>query len=343
MNTLLEETLSNQLSKHQNVLIAPLNWGLGHAVRCIPIIYACIHLGKNVFIASDGRPLAFLKSEFPNIPSFELSSYNIKYPFESIVANLFIQSFHILKTIRKENKEISDIIKHTQCTAIISDNRMGVFHKNVLNIYVTHQYNLLHSSKIMACMGCKIHHYFMKNFDTVWIPDYATPLSLAPQLTATNDKRVHYIGPLTTLKKKDCTKDIDILVILSGPEPQRTLLENLLLDTLTQEKGCKIYFIRGTTHPLERKKIENNIKIVNIALRQEIEEVLNRSKLLISRSGYTTVMDTADHDISKIWIPTPGQTEQLYLAQNLSKKPNNIFLEQKNINKLPNILRSLNN
>lgn len=333
--------IDQQLSEHNRILIAPMNWGLGHAVRCIPIIKACLQLGKEVYIASDGLALEFLKEEFPQLPYVSLPSYNIVYPTHSMILNLLYQSPHIISTFKKENKEVKNILSLTGCTAIISDNRMGIYHRDTLNIYLTHQIHIAHKIGIVSYGASKIHQAFFKNFDKVWIPDYCGAEALAPKLSHSFDKNVTYLGPLTTIKPQKTTLDWDIVVVLSGPEPQRTQLENQLLKVLSDLTHLNIAFVRGSVSVLHSQKIQKHILIQNKASRKDIEQFYNKTKILIARSGYTTIMDTQLLDIYKIWIPTPGQTEHEYLAEQFSKKPKNINLKLKNINKLKNIIRSL--
>lgn len=336
----LQQIIEQQLSGHERVLMAPLNWGMGHAVRCIPLIKACLEAGKTTYIATDGQPLSFLKKEFPVLTYLELPSYEISYPFESIVLNLLYQTPKIIRIIQEEHNEIQKIIATTGCTAIISDNRIGACHEKTLNIYMTHQMNIVHRFPWLATAGTHIHRYMMRRFDRVWIPDYEGKNALAPALSQTHSPGVTYLGPLTTITHTNGSKDLDISVILSGPEPQRTFLENQLAAVLNELSFYSICFVRGCINDDPVPSFSNHVQVLNTASRKQISHILGRTRLLISRSGYTSVMDTFSSDIHKIWIPTPGQSEQEYLAERMSLLPDNVMLHQNDINKLKNIIIS---
>jgi hypothetical protein len=333
--------IQQQLSGHSRILVAPLNWGLGHAVRCIPLIEACLKAGKTVFIASDGQALTFLQKEFPSLPSFQLPSYSITYPFPSIVGNLIYQSPGILKAVINEHKDVKKIVAFTGCTAIISDNRWGVYHKSTLNIYITHQMNLTHRYVWLAKAGTYIHCKLMRRFDKIWIPDYKGEKALAPTLSFTDSDKATYLGPLTTVKWQKSEKNNDMAVILSGPEPRRAILENDLLNILSDFTSLKIVFVRGSDKDSSNATVPEHIQMIHTASRDQIEHILNTTRILVARSGYTTVMDTWHSDIHRIWIPTEGQSEQEYLAKRLAQLPENVVILPNKINKLKNIITSL--
>ena len=131
------------LKKHQRILIAPLHWGFGHATRCIPIIDHLISSGKDVAIAGDSASFAMLQRRYPNLTSFELPSYNVRYG-SSMTLSMLLQGLKLMVTYRKELKEVDRIVKDWQPNVIISDNRFGVRHKDSHNIYLTHQLNIQH-------------------------------------------------------------------------------------------------------------------------------------------------------------------------------------------------------
>ncbi len=342
MNTFVQNIITQQINPpHQRILIAPLNWGLGHAVRCMPIIQSCLDLGHDVVIASDGLALDYLKNEFPQLECYLLTSYDIKYSTQSMVFNLIMQSPKIWRAIIQEEKETQKIIEVTKSTTIISDNRMGVYQKGVLNIYMTHQYHILHRLRWIGYIASKLHQSLFKRFDKVWIPDFGDDNAVAPHLSSTSDGRVSYLGILTTINVETLPKIHNVVIILSGPEPQRSILENAINNTLGNWSDISIVMVRGSNSYIDLGTFPANMKVVNMANRTEIATLLNSTNILVARSGYTTIMDVEALDIEIIWIPTPGQTEQEYLAKKLNKRPKNHFLEQKNINTLQKIIRSL--
>ncbi|WP_299116321.1 glycosyltransferase [uncultured Winogradskyella sp.] len=308
-----------QAQNRKRVLVAPLHWGLGHATRCIPIINALISQGFEPVIASDGGALELLKKEFPKLSAFELPSYNISYSKKSNGFKLkFLKaSPHILKTIKRERKRVAQLVETERIDGIISDNRFGVRHKAIPSVYLTHQLNVL--SGKTTWLSSKWHQDIIKKFDECWVPDFEHSPNLSGELGHTKRQlnNVKYIGPLSRFKKQNNEESIDILVILSGPEPQRTQLEKKLLFELKNKKKS-VVFVRGMVEGKQQTTIIDNIEMYNYMTSNELETAINSSKLIISRSGYTTIMDLAKLEKKAIFIPTPGQFEQLYLAEKLS-------------------------
>lgn len=310
----------NQVQHKKRILIAPLHWGLGHATRCIPIINALISQDFEPVIASDGGALELLKKEFPQLSASELPSYNISYSKKNNGFKLkFLKaSPHILKTIKRERKRVKQLVETEKLDGIISDNRFGVRYDGIPSVYITHQLNVL--SGKTTWLSSKWHQKMVKKFDECWVPDFEQNPNLSgdlghPKCLLNNIK---YIGPLSRFKKQNLKKDIDILAILSGPEPQRTQLEKKLLFELKNKKN-KVVFVRGLVEDKQHVTMIDNIEMYNYMTSNELETAINSSKLVVSRSGYTTIMDLAKLEKKAVFIPTPGQFEQLYLAKRLSK------------------------
>ena len=303
----------------KNILIAPLNWGLGHATRCIPIINELIDLDFNPIIASDGEALKLLQKEFPELKSIELPSYNIKFPKNGIFLKwkLIFNTPQFIKIIKKEEKLIPKLIESENISGIISDNRFGVRSDKIPSVFMTHQLNVLSGSTTF--LSSKIHQKYIKRFDECWIPDVNTENSLAKKLTHSDKvKNQKYIGFLSRFKKRDLDKKYDLLVLLSGVEPLRTQLENKLLSELTNYNG-KVLFVRGVIEKEKRTTENNNITLCNYLLSDELETAINESNLVIARSGYSTIMDLAVLSKKAFFIPTTGQYEQEYLAKRIQK------------------------
>lgn len=323
------------------VIVAPLHWGLGHAARCIPIIYWLKSVCKQVIIASDGPALDILIREFPDLTHYPLPSYQIKYKYSGIFMNIILGLPHILIAMYQEQKITAHIVKETGATLIFSDNRLGFRCPNTKNYYLTHQLNILHPNKLIAALGTYLHQWVIKKFDACFVPDFNNEQSLCPALSKNNHIRSVPIGSISRIEHKKALLNTDILVILSGPEPQRSILEGRLLEILRQMTEYKIIFIRGSKTPSISAHKDPHIDIIDIADQHQITSVLNQSKLLISRSGYTTIMDIHRLDIKAILIPTPGQTEQEYLADFHQKNPKYQKLNQNELNKLEKTIKSL--
>lgn len=305
----------------KKILVAPLNWGLGHATRCIPIIEALEDNDFEPVIASDGVALALLKKEFPYLTTLELPSYKIQYAQngKNFKWKLFKQIPNMYRAIKKEQKQVEKWLGEYRIEGIISDNRLGIHSRKVPSVFITHQLNVLTGNT--SWFTTKIHHLFIKKFDICWVPDVANKPNLSGKLghlTKTN-LNIKYIGPLSRLHKKPMPEIYDLMVLLSGPEPQRTLLENKLHEELKNYDG-KIIFIRGVVEEEQKITSRFNITSYNFMNSSELETAFNQSKMVLCRSGYTTIMDLAQLGKKAFFIPTPGQYEQEYLAKKLKKK-----------------------
>ena len=323
------------------VIVAPLNWGLGHASRCIPVIHWLIQHCAQVIIASDGESLELLKKEFPQLTFESCPGYNIRYKYENILVNMLMALPTMIRAVNREKAIVKSLSQKYNANVILSDNRLGCRTKKTRNYYITHQINILHPNKLIASLGSALHQWFIKKFDTCFVPDYEGERAICPALSSGKDIKAVYIGPLTRIRKFDLPKKTDICVILSGPEPQRSKLESLLLTVLNTLNTYKICFVRGTEIGSPTVKSENHISMINILPSQQIETLLNTSKILIARSGYSTIMDIHLLDINAILIPTPGQTEQEYIADVIKNDYKYYIINQNETKKLPEIIESM--
>ncbi len=319
------------ISKQLNVLIAPLNWGLGHATRCIPIIRFYLENNCGVFIASDGLALAILRKEFPELKSFELASYRASYPTSSIVINVTLQSPFILRAYYAEKRQIKKIVKENDIQLVISDNRFGVFSKDTFNVIISHQLHLKAQSKWAEIFSNKVNYLGMRMFDEIWVPDFEGELNLSGTLSHPPlDGSVCYLGPISRISPKGINVEKGkILIILSGPEPQRTFLEKEMLKQATKLNE-KFVLVQGLTTKEFSVEEKGNVTIYPFLFGEQLNEMLESSEIIVTRSGYTTVMDLYALGKKTIMIPTPGQSEQVYLAEHLHTLPQFVFVEQKN-------------
>ncbi|MFG6687214.1 glycosyltransferase [Mariniflexile sp. HNIBRBA6329] len=304
----------------KRILVAPLNWGLGHAARCIPIINALIENGFEPMIASDGAALTLLQKEFPRLSSIELPSYDITYTKNGkfLKLKLLTNTPKLINAIKAEKKSTKNIIENNSISGIISDNRLGVYSKKVPSVFITHQLKVLSGST--TWFSTKVHEKFIKNFNACWVPDVETDVNLSGKLgrPETFEIPTTYMGTLSRFEKRYVNIVNDLLVLLSGPEPQRTLLENKLLGELKNYAG-KVVFVKGLMEKEQTIQLIGNITIYNFMTSSLLEKTINESALVISRSGYTTVMDLAKLGKKAFFIPTPGQFEQEYLATRLTE------------------------
>lgn len=305
----------------KRILVAPLNWGLGHATRCIPIINALYSHGFEPVIASDGIALSLLQKEFPEFSSIELPSYDITYSKKGTYFKLKIlkDSPKLLKAIKAERNTIKQIVDAHDIKGIVSDNRLGVHHDGIPCAFITHQLNVLSGST--TWLSTTLHNQYMYKFNECWVPDAKGDLNLSGKLGHKKQVGIatKYIGPISRFTKTDLDKSIDLLVLLSGPEPQRSLLEEKLLKEIENFSGS-IVFVRGVPEKDQNIEQRKHVTFFNFMTSSRLEKTINRSKIVLSRSGYTTIMDLAKLEKKAFFIPTPGQSEQEYLAKRLTQQ-----------------------
>jgi len=304
----------------KRILVAPLNWGLGHATRCIPIIKALISEDFVPVIASDGAALTLLRKEFPKLTTIELPGYNITYTKNGKLFKLKLLKDlpKLLKAIKAEKKAIVSILEQNDISGIISDNRLGVRNRKVPSVFMTHQLNVLSGNT--TWLSTKMHQNIIKKFDACWIPDTEGDINLSGKLGHVKkfDIPTTYIGPLSRFTNTRSEIKNDLMVLISGPEPQRTFLEEKLLFELIGYSG-KVVFVKGIMEEKQTMQVFGNITIYNFMTSELLEKTINESALVVSRSGYTTVMDLAKLNKKAFFIPTPGQFEQEYLAKRLTE------------------------
>ncbi|WP_326936143.1 glycosyltransferase family protein [Flavobacterium sp. PL11] len=302
----------------KTILIAPLNWGLGHVTRCIPIISALLENNFNPIIASDGQALLLLKKEFPDLLALELPSYQIEYPKngKNLKWKLFKNSLKTVRAVRQEKKIIAEWIPEYNINGIISDNRLGIYSYKVPSVYITHQLKVMSGNT--TWITSKIHQQFIKKYTECWIPDFESEPNLSGKLghLAKTSLKIKYIGSLSRLNKKDIQIKYDLMIVLSGLEPQRGLFEAKLKKEVLKYEG-KTVFIKGVIEENQIKKQEGNVTYYNFMTSKELEKTFNSSELILCRAGYTTIMDLAQLQKKAFFVPTPGQFEQEYLAKYL--------------------------
>ncbi len=313
----------NKKNVQKRVLIAPLDWGLGHATRCVPIITALLAQGFHVFIGSEKAGAALLKKEFPQLQILPLQGYHVSYSKkgEGFLWKMITQIPAIAVAIKREKNWLKKIIADYKIDMVISDNRFGLYNKNVHCIFITHQLKIKTGHSFTEKIAQKINYKYINKFDECWVIDEEGDGNLAGELSHPKKMpniTVKYIGALSRFKKYEVEKKYDLLVLLSGPEPQRTIFENMLIQQIQHLKRT-IVLVRGL--PAEENTLSiDGLEIYNHLPASNLNELILASKIMVARSGYTTVMDMAALQQKAILVPTPGQTEQEYLATYLSKK-----------------------
>jgi spore coat polysaccharide biosynthesis predicted glycosyltransferase SpsG len=325
------------LFSSKTIFYGALDWGLGHATRSVPIIKQLLKENTIVLGVTPLTKLVF-DEEFPELKKIELPPYNVKYSnILPLWLKLGFDSGRIGRIIKEENKVLQNIIAENKIDVVISDNRFGLYNDKIHSVFVTHQ--LFLKAPVFENLGSKINQNYISRFNEVWVPDLESEKeSLSGELSRGKQfhSNVKYIGPQSRLFDviTNVEKDkYDYLILLSGPEPTRTELENLLLEKV-KSSNKKIALVKGSTIQHSTFNIQH-CEAFDFPKKEELKKLILSSKKIICRSGYSTLMDM--HLLGKkdlILIPTPGQTEQEYLADYWGKKFGTQTLCQSEINKL---------
>jgi uncharacterized protein (TIGR00661 family) len=313
-------------SKGLKILVAPLDWGLGHATRCIPIIKELINRGHEVVLATSGKQKILLQEEFPTLQFIDLRGYMVRYGSQKRLSllKILIQIPKILIQIKREKRWLTNYLRSNKLDLLISDNRFGLSAPGLCSVFITHQLHIRSPfGKISSRVLTAVNYKFINHFSICWVPDFNNAYSLSGKLSHPEILPVipiRYIGPLTRFATSGISIDTDLLmIIISGPEPQRSLFEKKLFAQLKNYEG-KAIVVRGLPGIYEIPEIPSNIVVYNHLPAISLNKLINESEFVISRSGYSTIMDLLTLGKKGILIPTPGQPEQEYLAEYLFEK-----------------------
>ncbi|MBI2628823.1 hypothetical protein HYW74_01950 [Candidatus Pacearchaeota archaeon] len=315
---------------NKNILFAVNSLGLGHATRSLPLIE---HYAKNnkVYIVSTGNALSFLKSEFKNNKNIDFYNFEGFPPLLrgsgiNFYLYIFKDAFKAALSVKKEKNFCNELIKKHNINLIISDCRYGFYDKDIPSFVLTHMVDILLSGpiKIFSKIVNFYNYRCLNKYDLVFILDFEDKRNLSGKLSHNKhaNKLLHkYIGILSSYKKEKIKQDIDYYFIISGflLDTKYTFV-NSLIEQSKKLKGKKIFVLGDTTQMYHKVNKENNIEIYSYASGKLRNKLMNRAKIVISRSGYTTVMDLAELDKKGLFAPTPKQTEQEYLAKSLNEK-----------------------
>lgn len=319
----------------KTVFVAVLDWGLGHATRCVPVIRELQKQSCKVVVGGSGTSLKFLKSEFNGLTFYDLPEYNITYPSNGrLVQHLIPQMPNVMRQIQLEHKLTLDIIKKENIDCIISDNRYGCFSNAIKSIFICHQLNLQLPGWV-SFLSRFINHLHLKRigkFNEVWVPDEEQGFRFSGKLSVCKLNNVKWIGILSRFSSSQNSDVIkyDVAALVSGPEPQRTNFENMLRQQLLNSNKRSI-LIKGK--PGSSQFIVNGpLTEVDHLDSKELESVLRSASVVICRSGYSSIMDLAVLGKKVIFVPTPGQTEQEYLAKYFGDKSCAVVRSQNEFN-----------
>ena len=307
------------------LLFSCLDWGLGHTTRSVPLIKELLVSGCDLIVACNSTQKVILQAEFIDLKYVELPGYDLSYSSGRWATRLKIiaQISKILMRIKSENAWLKAFIQENKVDGLISDNRYGLYHAQIPSVIITHQLHV-HSGygSYADSIIQKFLYRFINRFTVCWVPDFKKRNSLAGLLShpeSLPDIPVQYLGAISRFN--ECSgsteKKFDLLILISGPEPQRTILEKMMIEQ-SERSDKKIALVRGLpgdTTILEHKKVT----IFNHLNGTKLNKLICESEFVICRSGYTTIMDMVKLKKKMIVVPTPGQSEQEYLASYLSQ------------------------
>lgn len=288
----------------QTILLAAMDWGMGHTTRCVSIISKLLDNNNKVVFAGNNKQNEFIRNEFPNVKLEQLDGYNISLDSsKNTYLQVVKQGRNIQKAIRNEQKWLNIYLEKRKVDLIISDNRYGFYHSMIPSILMTHQLNLqVPSFKYFANYLLKS---YVNKFNTVWVPDDVERTLTGELSNAKLKIPVHFIGLLNRFEKVKAEKKYDCLVILSGPEPERTNFTGYAKQHML-ELGVTASFVGAEVHGFDSFKSPTT---------SELELLIAQSDTVYSRAGYTTIMEMIGLNKKAVLYPTNGQYEQEYLAK----------------------------
>lgn len=320
-------------SSKPRILVAPLDWGLGHAARCIPVIHTLQKQGADVLLAAAGPSAFLLQTEFPELPLLSLPGYGITYGNTrwGTFAALVRQLPKLLHAIKREEVWLRETVDRDKIQAVLSDNRYGLHHPGIPSIFVTHQLQIKTPLYLTDGLLQKQTYQYIEKFNACWIPDYSEAPNLAGALS--HPMRfpkvpVRYISPLARFALSEPVLTHYLLILLSGPEPQRSLLEERLLQQ-TKLFQTPILFVRGLPGHTGLPPVPYHVTIVNHLPAATLQKAIEAAQFVVGRCGYSTVMEMLALQKKCIFVPTPMQTEQEYLARHLMNQQWALCLPQK--------------
>lgn len=307
------------------VLVSPLGWGLGHASRLIPVIDALLVNGCTVVIGADSHIIDLLQPRFPNVKCFTFKSVSIKFSKGKYqLLALIMIAVKILLLAKREQKVLKQIIKRESITAIISDNRYGLYAKGVKSVLVTHQLSPIFPKPFgwMKPFGEMYIKRHAQRFTECWIPDSENGFRLSGILSERGSSipNANFVGLMSrfSLFKSEKSKNgFDLIGIVSGPPPHRLAFEQELIN-IAQRLSLRTLILQGLPQGKSAARAKGNVTLVPHLPDTQLAKELVSAKYVICRSGYSTIMDLIALQCSAIIVPTPGQTEQEYLADRLN-------------------------
>jgi len=308
-----------------NILYAVCAWGLGHATRSLPILRRLAREHR-VIVYSDGPALALVRSELPDLAFVEAPAYPNIFGGRLLALDFFLGLPRLVRAMRAEYRETQTLVAMHGIDRVVSDSRWGVSSRRVPSIFISHHLRQVAPRGFRAAERLteavtwrSIHGRYRR----ILVPDVASGggLSgrLAHELSRYDPAQLRYIGPISDVTRQAVTRDLDTLVVLGGPEPSRSRLEEHLLPGLAALPGRTVV-LRGVPDARAPRWPLATVAAFPHAPKAERDTLFSAARVIVGRSGYTTLMDAASVGARALFIPLPGQTEQEYLAARLAQR-----------------------
>ena len=316
----------NGIAPRSKVLICPLDWGLGHVARSTAVAAQLIAMDCTVYWAAPPSLHHFITEHFPNAIIFQLPAYDVRYSAgRSQVGSMLKQWNKFKKTIRAENAVVRQCVQLHSFDVIISDHRYGCYHPQVKSVFLAHQLQILLPKALswFQTLINKIHQRQLRHFQEIWIPDFPNQTlsgklsslqTKVPQRFIEPQSRFSFSWNQTLVLFPFDLNQLHTVLIASGPEPHKTMFIEQTKEQWKQTNSIHL-IVSGQLGESRFERIGENLWQVNHLNTESLKLIIKQAKKIICRSGYTSVMDMNVLNKKAAFIPTPGQTEQIYLAQ----------------------------
>lgn len=309
---------------NKTLLFSPLNWGWGHCTRSIALLNKLQSQGNQVWIATNPKFQSVYEEYLNGVQFLSIEDYPFQFGNKgNFLWDLLLGVNGLKKIYKKEFRQVEEWVETLGVDLVLSDHRLGFRSRKVKSVLVSHQLNLSHPFFAFALNN--IHRSLLKRFDEIWVPD-DSERSLSGTLSKSNlSIPIKYIGCLSRFQllneEEKETKMVDgsDLLVVSGPEPHAYNLYDLVTrQYLDSQKELKIVYVNLAA---TARKTACNLKHLELSSWKDLDVEISNARKVISRSGYSTIMDLTVLKKPSVLIPTPGQGEQIYLATRHKKSP----------------------
>jgi len=308
----------------RRILFAVHDWGLGHATRSLVLIRALVQRGDAVTILMAESPgLALLRAELGDACEF-YPYEDIPKPFSRYPAVFYFRMScsvpQIWLRFTLEQRLTERLVRERRLDAVVSDSRLGVWSREAPSYCVFHSLRQIIPGRPRQLERIveRAQRYALRGYRAILVPDVEGDDALAGDLAHDLDVdwrgKLVYIGPLSELQPNGAAEDIDYFFSISGVEPHHTMLAERVLAALPALRGRSVVAL-GRPGSAADVRTVGNATIHGYLDRRAQGEMLARARVIVGRSGYTTLMEAAGFGKRALFVPTPGQSAQEYLAK----------------------------